>query len=89
MGNGAGAISGPASVLPDVGVVHAGDHQHAHSLPEHVGGDARTRVQLLALEAPGDGDRHVAMRDSASKLSKRASIHNIRSKGEGNNSRWF
>ena len=61
MGNGAGAISGPASVLPDVGVVHAGDHQHAHSLPEHVGGDARTRVQLVALETPRYCDRQIPL----------------------------
>ena len=40
MGNGAGTISGPASVLPDVGVVHAGDDEHAGSLAKHGRGDA-------------------------------------------------
>ena len=70
-------------------VVHAGDDQHACPGADHSGHNTWPRVQLLALEAPGDGDRHVPMRDSACELSKRASIHNIRSKGEGNNSWWF
>ena len=61
MGNGAGAISGSASVLPDVGVVHAGDHQHAHPLTEHVGGDAWTRVQLLALQTPRNCDWQIPL----------------------------
>ena len=46
-------------------VVHAGDDQHACPSADHGGHDTWTRVQLLALEAPGDGDRHVPMRDGA------------------------
>ena len=61
MGNGAGAISGSASVLPDVGVVHAGDDQHAGPRSNHGGCDTRSRVQVLALEAPSDGDGHISL----------------------------
>ena len=89
MGNGAGAISGPASVLPDVGVVHAGNHQHAHSLPEHVGGDAGARVELLPVQTPSDRDRHVPVGDHTDQLGKRARVDHIGAEGEWNNSWWF
>ena len=46
-------------------VVHAGDDQHACPGAHHGGHDTWPRVQLLALEAPGDGDRHVPMGDGA------------------------
>lgn len=71
-------IGCPASVLPHVAVVHAGDNQDAGTLAKHGGGDAWTRVQLLALEAPGDGDWHVSVGNSTGQLSKCSGIDDIR-----------
>ena len=58
--DGTSRVSSPTSVLPDVGVVDTGDDQHAGPRPHHGGADARAGVELLSLEAPGDGDRRVA-----------------------------
>ena len=49
-----------ASVLANMAVVNALYDQHASSSAQHGGRDAGARVQLLALEAPGDCDGRVA-----------------------------
>ena len=54
-------VGGSTGVLPGVGVVHTGDNQHAGSPAQHGCGDAGPRVQFCALEAPSDGDWHVAL----------------------------
>ena len=51
-------------------VVDAGDDEDAGPLAQHVGRDARSRVKLLPLEAPGDGDRHVATGYDTGQLGK-------------------
>ena len=54
-------VCGSTGVLPNVGVVHTGDDQHAGSLAQHGRGDAGSRVQFCSFEAPSDGDWHVPL----------------------------
>ena len=60
VGDRSSRISGPASVLADVGEVHTGDDQHTGSPAKLGGADARTGVQLFAFQAPCYGYGHVA-----------------------------
>ena len=73
-------VSSPASVLPDVGEVHTGDDQQAGPRPHHGGADARAGVELLSLEAPGDGDRHVASGYDTGQLAKLPGVYHFSSK---------
>ena len=68
-------VCGSTGVLPNVGVVHTGDDQHAGSLAQHGRGDAGSRVQFCALEAPSDCDWHIPLRDNTGQLGIDASVH--------------
>ena len=61
-----------------MGVVHTGDDQHAGPRAHHRGCDARSRVQVLALEAPSDGDGHVPVGDGAGQLGKGSGVDDTR-----------
>ena len=54
-------VSGSTGVFSDVRIVNVGNDQHARPGPNHGGRDTGSRVEVLALEAPGDGDRHVSL----------------------------
>ena len=54
-------VSGPAGVFPDVRIVNVGNDQHAGPGADHGGRDTGPRVEILAFEAPGDGDGHVSL----------------------------
>ena len=54
-------VSGSAGVFPDVRIVNVGNDQHAGPRPNHGGCDAGPRVEILAFEAPCDGDGHVSL----------------------------
>ena len=54
-------VSGSTGVFPDVGIVNVGNNQHARPRANHGGRDTWSRVEVLALEAPGDGDGHVSL----------------------------
>ena len=69
-------------------VVDAGDDEDAGPLAQHVGRDARSRVKLLPLEAPGEGDGRVTVRHAASQLGKGSGIHNRGEREWGNSWRF-
>ena len=78
MGNGSSIICGSASVLPDVAVIHAGDDQDTCSLAKHRRCNAWSGIELLALEAPSDGDGHVPVGDGAGQLGKGSGVDDTR-----------
>ena len=82
-------VCSPASVLPDVGVVHTGDDQHAGSRSNHRCCDAGTRVKFLALETPSDGNGHISFGDDAGQLGKFSRINHRFPKCERNDLRWL
>ena len=44
-----------------MGIVNIGNDQHAGPGADHGGRDTGPGVEVLAFEAPGDGDRHVSL----------------------------
>ena len=84
-----GRICGPACIFPNVGVVHVGDDQHAGPGANHSGCDTWPRVEILSLEAPCDGDRHVSLWDDTSQLCKFSRVNNFSAKWERNYARRF
>ena len=54
-------VSGSTGVFPDVRIVHVRYDQHAGPGTDHSGCDAGPRVEILAFEAPCDGDGHVSL----------------------------
>ena len=69
-------VSGSAGVFPDVRIVNIGNDQHAGPGADHGGRDTGPRVKILAFEAPGDGDRHVAPGYDTGQLGKVTRINN-------------
>ena len=82
-------VSGSAGVFPNVRIVNVGNDQHAGPRAHHGGRDTGPRVEVLAFEAPGDGDRHVSLWDDTSQLCKFTGVNNISAKGEWNNAGRF
>ena len=78
MRNRACRIGGSTSVLPDVAVVHAGDDQDTCTLAKHRRCNAWSGIELLALEAPSDGDGHVPVGDGAGQLGKGSGVDDTR-----------
>ena len=61
-------------------IVHAGDDQDTRSLAKHRRCNAWSRIELLALEAPSDGDGHVSMGYNAGQLGKGPRVDDVSSK---------
>ena len=65
-------------------MLNRGDGEHADPTAQHIGGHAGVWANVVAFQAPRDGQGLIALADHAGELGKLTMIHNIGPKGEGN-----
>ena len=63
--------------------------QHAGPGAQHGGGEGGAGVELLPLQAPGDGERLIATSDDTQQLAKLPLVYRRLSKRERNYFWWF
>ena len=63
--------------------------QHAGPGAQHGRGQGRAGVELLPLQAPGDGERFIATADHTQQLAKLPLVYRRLSKRERNYFWWF